>query len=690
MEKDEPAAPMNLGKADTSDSVYSCLLSHLLHSLPMMRLAGRTARFACLTLLLFATVERMAAQVALRMPTPVPGASPAPAGYHSPAELKKLPLEQLVDVEITSASRRAEPLSLAPSAIDVITADDIRRAGVTNLPDALRLGAEVQVAQIDGHTWGISTRGFNISTANKLQVLLDGRTLYSPLFSGVFWDVQQTFLPDLEQIEIIRGPGATLWGANAVNGVINIRSKSAAATQGLMIYGGGGDEETGFGGIRYGGAIGADTSYRVYALHQSRDGLALAGGGNAQDDYHITQGGFRIDSKIHPDDTVTLQGDVYGGNFGQLEGDDVEVDGENIIARWTRVLGKDSSLSLQFYFDRTHRLIPNVFEEHRDTFDLEWQHSLCVGQHDFVYGGNYRLSRDDIGNIGPLIAFLPARDTQHLLSGYVQDEWHIMPEVSITGGSKFEYNTFSGFEIQPAARFTWLPVEGQTVWGAISRAVRTPTRIDQDVVVPNPSTGLPAFFAGTSDFSSEVLVAYELGYRIKPVEGLSFDLALYYNDYDNLRSGETQPNGTILLENLGKARAYGGSLGAKWRVSDWWQLDGSVSLLQLAYETVAGSNDHTGGSGEANDPNASLIAHSAIDLPHNLQFDSYLRFVDQLPNPSTPSFLELDLRLGWMPFTNFEVALVGRNLLHDSHPEYSGTSTREVPRSVYGTFRWSF
>ncbi len=387
----------------------------------------------------------MAAQVALRVPTPAPTASPVAAGYRSPSELKKLPIEQLVDVEITSASRRAEPLSLASSAIDVITSDDIRRAGVTNLPDALRLGTEVQVAQVDGHTWGITTRGFNISTANKLQVLLDGRSLYSPLFSGVFWDKQMTFLPDLEQIEIIRGPGATLWGANAVNGVINIRSKSAAETQGLMIYGGGGDEETGFGGIRYGGAIGADTSYRVYVMHESRDALTLTGGGDAQDDYHLTQGGFRVDSKIHPDDTVTLQGDVYGGNFGQLKSGDVEVDGENIIVRWRRDLGKDSTLSLQAYFDRTHRLIPNTFEEYRDTYDLEMQHQLRCGEHDIVYGGDYRLSRDDIGNLGPTLAFLPAHDTQHLLSAYAQDEWHIVPEFSVTAGSKLEVQHFQRF-----------------------------------------------------------------------------------------------------------------------------------------------------------------------------------------------------------------------------------------------------
>jgi iron complex outermembrane receptor protein len=642
-------------------------------------------------LLLLGTAH-VPAQLALRVPTPSPRASPAPPGYRSPAELKKLPIEQLLDVEIISAARRPEPLSQAASAIDVVTADDIRRAGVTNLPDALRLAPEMEVAQIDGHTWAISTRGFNISTANKLQVLMDGRTLYSPLFSGVFWDVQNTFLPDLEQIEIIRGPGATLWGANAVNGVINIRTKSADETQGVMIYGGAGNEETGFGGIRYGGMIGPNTAYRVYVLHQSRDSLDLSGGGDAQDDYHITQGGFRIDSRIHPEDNVTIQGDIYSGYFGQLNSSDIEVDGGNVIGRWTRDLGNDSSLTLQAYFDRTHRLIPNVFEEERNTYDLELHHQFRSGEHDLVYGANFRVSDDDIGNLGPSLAFLPANDTQQLVSAYLQDEWHIVPDLfSITAGTKIEYNTFSGFEIQPTARFVWLPTKGQTIWGAISRAVRTPTRIDQDLVAPNPSTGQPVLFAGTSGFDSEELVAYELGYRLKAMEQLSFDLALFYNDYDNLRSQELQPDGVTLLENGQEGESYGGTLAAKWRVTDWWQLDGSLSVLQLAIRRRTGSNDESGGMGEANDPNLSFLAHSAIDLPCNVQFDSFLRFVDELPNPSTPSYLEMDLRLAWSPLKDLELAIVGRNLLHDSHAEFAGaTITREVPRSVYGTLRWSF
>jgi iron complex outermembrane receptor protein len=651
-----------------------------------------------LTILFVLATEMLVAQEAIHSAIePPPPAEPPPqeaTSYRSPSELKKLPIEQLVDIKILSASRRLENLSEASSAVDVITADDIRRAGVTNIPDALRLGPEVQVAQVDGHTWGISTRGFKTTTSNKMLVLMDGRSLYTPLFSGVFWDVQQTFMPDIEQIEIVRGPGATLWGANAVNGVINIRTKTADETQGLLVFGGGGNEETGFGGLRYGGMLNRDTAYRVYAMHQSRDALHLEGDGSAEDDTQITQGGFRIDSKLHSEDILTLQGDVYNGTFGQLNAGDVDADGENLIGRWTRNLGNDSTLSLQAYFDRTHRVIPTVFEEQRETYDIELQHQFRYRNHDIVYGANYRASHDDIGNLGPTLAFIPDEETVHLVSAYVQDEWHIVPNVfSITAGSKFEYNSFSGFEVQPAGRFSWHPAENQTVWGAVSRAVRTPTQIDQDLTAPNPNAGQPPLLVANHDFDSEELIAYELGYRIKPVSRVSFDIAGYYNDYDSIRSVEPTGAGAfpITLANKLEAQSYGGSLSARWRVTDWWALDGSVSAFESDFERKADSRDTSNGSAEGNDPNWSFITHSALDLPGNVQVDSYLRYVGDLPQPATAAYFELDLRVGWSPIRNVEIAVVGRNLLDNAHPEFRGqTLTREVERSIYGTFRWSF
>ena len=616
--------------------------------------------------------------------------------YRSPTELKKLSLDELVDVEIVSATRRPEPLSQAANAIDVITADEIMRAGVTNIPDALRLGTEMQVAQINGHTWAISARGFNNSAANKLQVLMDGRNLYTPLFSGVFWDVQQTFLPDLQQIEIIRGPGATLWGANAVNGVINIRTKSAKDTQGVLIYGGAGNEETDFVGVRYGGHIGKNTFYRVYVTQTNRDSLSIEGNGDAQDEYDMTQGGFRLDSMPNESDIITLQGDLYRAEFDQLNDSDARANGGNILGRWTRSFHADSNLMVQTYFDYTRRVIPDVFEERRYSYDLEFQHGLLVcGQHDIVYGANYRLSADDIGNLGSSLAFIPDSRTVHLISGYVQDEFHVVPnEFSFTAGSKFEYNSFSGFEFQPTGRFTWNVATGQTLWGAISRAVRTPTRIDQDLVSPNPSSGRPPLLLGNPDFGSETLIAHELGYRIRPSNSLSFDLAGFYNDYEDLRSVEAlTPAGPFVFKNRLEGTSYGGALTAKWRATDWWELAGNVSVLQEDIHPRSDSNDIRNGAAEGNDPNCMFVVRSTIDLPHNIQLDSVLRYVGDLPNPPTPSYLTLDARLAWSPFPSIEVAIVGRNLLDDKHPEFRANPpglTREVERSIFGTLKWQF
>ena len=634
--------------------------------------------------------SQLFAQDAVRASRASSSASEAP--YRSPSELKQLPLEQLLNVEITSASRRPEPISQAASAIDVVSGETIRRAGVNSIPDALRLAAGVEVAQIDGHSWAISSRGFDISAANKLQVLLDGRSLYTPLFSGVFWDVQRTFLPDLEQIEVIRGPGATLWGANAVNGVINIRSKSAKDTQGWLLDGGAGDEE-GYLGVRYGGRIAKDTYYRAYVMHQSHDSLSLMGGGDADDETRFTQGGFRIDSQLSPEDTLTIQGDGYAGTFGQFQMPDIDVDGGNAIVRWARELAPDSTISLQAYYDRTHRLIPNVFEEHRNTFDLELEGRFLAGQHDIVYGAEYRLSHDEIGNLGPLLAFIPDHDTEHLLSTYVQDEWHILPgKFSLIVGSKLEYNTFSDFEIQPTGRFVWNPRTNQTVWGAISRAVRTPTRIDQDLVAPNPATGQQPFLQANRGFDSEDLIAYELGYRVRPSSTLSLDLSTFYNDYDNLRSQEVGgPNGfPIVLGNKLEGETYGATLTTKWRVTDWWTLDGSVTGLQVDLHRSPGGADRSNGIAEANDPDVMFTLHSAFDLPGRVQFDAVLRYVDDLPHPETPSYLTCDLRLAWSPRKNLEVAIVGRDLFDEAHPEFAGAVTREVRRSVFATLKWSY
>jgi iron complex outermembrane recepter protein len=616
--------------------------------------------------------------------------------FSSPEYLKRLPLEQLAQVEVVSATRGPALLSDVPYAIDVISNDRIRRSGVTSLPDALRLATGLQVAQVNGREWAISARGFNAVTASKLQVLMDGRSLYTPLFSGVFWDVQHAFLPDLEVIEVIRGPNATLWGANAVNGVINIRSKSARDTQGWLLHGGGGLEERGFGGIRYGGQTG-NTFYRAYVSGLSRDSLRLQEGGDGGDEYAFLQGGFRVDSYLADDQTLTLQGDLYEGSFGSAASGGVadgKARGGNVLARWSRDFGDGANLMLQTYYDRTYRLLPGSFEETRDTLDVELQHRFRATDHlSLVWGLNYRSSRDQIGNIGDGLAFLPEEETLQLGAAYFQGTYEVVPDrFSVMLGARLEYNSYSGFEVQPAMRFLWKLTKEQTLWGAVSRAVRTPTRIDRDLVVPNPASGQPTFLMGSEDFDSEELIAYELGYRAQITPRASLDLVLYYHQYDQIRSVEPQGVGqpALILNGL-EAETYGGSVNLNWQITPWWRLRAGYMLFDTRVRLEDGSNDVNRGRGEGNDPNHVLVAHSSFDLTRNVEFDAILRYMDRLPDPATDAYLTLDLRLGWHINDNLEIAIIGRNLLDDGHPEFERTSrTWEVERSVFGTITWRF
>jgi len=359
-------------------------------------------------------------------------------------------------------------------------------------------------------------------------------------------------------------------------------------------------------------------------------------------------------------------------------------------------MGADASISVQSYYDRTHRFIPNSFEEDRDTIDLEVEGRFVTGAHDIVYGANYRFSSDDIENLGPSFAFLPASDTLHLVGGYVQDEWNIIPrKFSVVAGTKLEHNSFSGVEVQPSVRFVWTPADNQTFWGAVSRGVRTPTRIDRDIVLPNPTTGAGSVLRGSRDFDSERLIAYELGYRISVAQAVSFDLATFYHDYDNLRSQEPATGGVAgrMLANGLEGHTYGGNLRARWQVTDWWQLDGNVTSLNVKLRRSRGSQDPTVGRGEANDPDFFFTLHSGMDLPKNFEFDAVLRYVDDLPHPATPSYLTLDLRLGWSPTKNLSLGIIGRNLLDSRHPEFRNNNpqlTREVERSVLATMRWTY
>lgn len=605
----------------------------------------------------------------------------------TPSELKKLSLEELMEIEVTSVSKRAEKLSEAASAIQVVTGEDIRRSGATSIPEALRLASNLQVAQVDSRQWAISARGFNSTTANKLLVLIDGRTVYTPLYAGVFWDVQDTLLEDIDQIEVISGPGATLWGANAVNGVINVTTKRARDTQGLLVHGGGGTELRYFGGLRYGGTLTSNAHYRVYGKYFDRDSAVLSDGRETTNDWSMGQGGFRVDWEPSEANLFTLQGDFYGGWGEQPSPSDISMAGGNVIGRWSHTISESSDLGVQFYYDRTHRNIPGTFAEDLDEYDVDFQHRFLVGErHDVVWGLGYRLIEDDVENSAAL-AFLPAEVSRQWFSAFAQDEIALVKDrLHLTVGTKLEHNDYTGFEFQPSGRLAWNVTKGHMLWAAISRAVRTPSRIDTELYAPGSP---PFFFAGGTNFVSEELLAYEVGYRVQPHPRVSVSLAAFYNDYDDIRSVEQGP--PQVIANRQEGETYGAELTIDYRVTDWWRMRAGYTELQVEIRPKAGSTDLTRGASESHDPNRQFMIRSSVDLPGNIEFDAGFRFVTQIFNQSVPEYGELDVRLAWRPIPALELSVVGQNLLHKHHPEFgSPTARREIERSVYGKVAWRF
>ncbi|PWU13954.1 MAG: TonB-dependent receptor [Verrucomicrobia bacterium] len=614
-------------------------------------------------------------------------------------QLKGLQLEELVSLQVSALSRRPERLLDSPSAAQVATGEDIRRSAATSLPEALRLFPNLQVDQVDSQQWAISARGFNSTAADKLQVMIDGRSVYTPLFSGVFWDVQNVMLEDLDRIEVISGPGASLWGANSMNGVINVVSKSAQDTQGLLVSGGGGSFVNGAGAVRYGDKLGQDLYFRVYGFGFDRDNTLLPNGRDATNDWYMVQGGFRMDwlpgqtENSGQGDHITVQGDFYGGSLQQPIFSDSTVQGQNILSRWTHPITEESVTTLQLYWDRTWRDVPGSYTEELNTFDLDFQHRFRLAQrHEVIWGLGYRLMADDVGNT-PVLAFLPAHRNLQLFSGFVQDEIALIPEtLSLTIGTKLEHNDYSGFEAQPTGRITWKPDTNQTVWAAISRAVRSPSRIDTDFFVPGQP---PYLLVGAGRrFESETLIAYELGYRRQVTERLSGSLSLFFNDYDHIRSVEPVAGATnqfIILNQL-RAQSYGAELSLTWQMLDWWRMRGGYTYFHKDVYTDE-SRDVNHGTGEGNDPHHWFVVQSMMDLPANFEFDSVLRYQDNLNQlgPTVPAYLALDLRLGWHATRNLELSIAGQNILDPQHPEFGAPATRqEIPRSVFGKVTWRF
>ena len=636
--------------------------------------------------------------------------------------LKQLTLAELGNVEVTTTSKEPEEVWKTPAAVFVITQEDIRRSGATSIPEVLRLAPGVEVARVDSDHWSVGIRGFGAVLGSKVLVLIDGRSVYTPLFAGVYWQVQATPLEDIERIEVIRGPGGTIWGANAVNGIINIITKSAKDTHGSMVSLGGGNVDQGTGGFRYGGGNSAGFNYRVYGMGFTR-GAEFHPVGTNFDEWRMGQAGFRTDWDGGTRDTFTFQGDIYSEGAGEATTyalysppsqvnayGTADLTGGNLLGRWKRVLNEGSDFQLQAYFDRTNHFEPE-FGETRDTFDIDFLHHLTLpGQQNFLWGVGARVSPSNLVQTVPTIDFLPHHLTDHIYSGFVQDEIPFFNRrLSLTLGSKFQHNNYTGFEVQPSARLLWNRTPRQSFWGSVSRAVRTPSRVDEDIQLTDFATvtPLPIYLraSGNRQFRSEELIAYETGYRTLVTSHFYLDLALFYNDYNDLYSFQVgapflEPSPLpvhaiipLLTSNGIRGTTKGFEVSPDWKPSSWWELRTSYSYLEMQLENKPGSNDPTSIPGyEGSSPRHQVVIQSFVNLPKKLEFDQTYRYVSALPAQTVASYQTMDARFGWHITRELELSVGGQNLLQPHFAQYGGDpgGPVEVKRSAYAKLVWRF
>lgn len=644
--------------------------------------------------------------------------SQPPEGASEP--LKQLSLEQLGQVEVTTASKEPEEVWKTPAAVYVITQEDIRRSGATSIPEALQLAPGVEVARVDSDHWSVAIRGFGAVLGSKLLVLIDGRSVYTPLFAGVYWQVQATPLEDIERIEVIRGPGGTIWGANAVDGVINIITKRSNDTHGSMVSMGGGSVDQGTASVRYGGGNGRGFNYRVYGMGFTV-GPQFHSDGRNFDDWRMGQAGFRTDWDRGPRDTFTFQGDIYREIAGettqfalysppsQLTVDgNAELTGGNLLGRWKRVLSERSDFQVQAYFDRTNHFEPE-FGETRDTFDVDFLHHLTLPwQQKFLWGLGARVSPSNVVQTVATTDFLPHHMTDQIYSGFVQDEIPLFSKrLLLTLGSKLEHNNYTGFEVQPSVRLLWNRTSRQSFWASVTRAVRTPSRLDEDITINffATDTPLPIYLraSGNRQFQSEKLIAYEAGYRTLLSSHFYVDLALFYNDYDDLYSFQVgapflelsppPPHAIIpvLTSNGIRGAAMGFEVAPDWKPVSWWELKTSYSYLNMHLENKPGSNDPSTIPGdEGSTPRHQVVIQSRVNLPKKLEFDQTYRYVSSLPAQLVRSYQTADVRVGWHLTRQMELSVGGRNLLQPHYAQFGGEpgGPVEIKRSVYAKLIW--
>ncbi len=605
----------------------------------------------------------------------------------TPVPLADLSLEELANVEITSVSRRAERWADAAASVYVITADALRRAGVTSLPQALRLAPNLQVAQVDAAQYAISARGFNNAIGNKLLVLVDGRTVYTPFFSGVFWDQQDLLVEDIDRIEVISGPGAVLWGANAVNGVINVITKAAGQTQGTLLQAAAGAQEQVL-GARRGGTLGPG-HYRLYAKRDVLQNTRGADGTPRADGRERTQVGLRGDWALG-DDAFVLEAGAYQGesdptSFGTLPLGPIETEGAHLLSRWTRGWADGASLRLQAYIDHTRRDEPLLYRPAEDIVDLELQHALPWRSHRLVWGGGYRQARDRL-RPGLFFGFVPESQTQSWRNVFVQDQVPLATSLELTLGAKLERNDFTGTEPLPSARLAWKPRDDQLLWAAWSRAVRAPARLDRDIRLPPPPRTV-YLIAGGPDFVSEVATVTEVGWRGQATREFSASVTVFHHRWEHLRSGQTPPNAQV--QNMIEGRTFGAEGWFDWQPARAWRLGGGFTLLRERLHVEPGSTDPVGPSALGNDPAVQWSLRAVHEPLPGHELSAAVRRVGALPNPAVPGYTAFDLRYGWPVRPGCTLSIAGWNLFDPGHPEFAGTfGSSEVPRSVQVQLRW--
>ncbi len=630
----------------------------------------------CGTVALAATAASAAAQESTEV---------AVAASAAVQDLSDFSIEELAQINVQSATKQDQPLSSAATALYVITGEEIAASAALSIPEALRLAPNLQVQQVDARQYAITARGFNsVETSNKLLVLIDGRTVYSPLASTVFWELHNRPIEDIAQIEVISGPGGTLYGPNAVNGVVSINSRTAHDTIGGMVRAAAGENEQSA-VARFGTPVGPDGAIRVYGTWFHRDGLPRGVGPEANDRFEGVQGGFRADF-AGESDHVTVQGDVFETDTGGVRGDGDR--GHNLLGRWSHDFSRTSSLRVQGYYDYFRRDFL-LAHDSLQTFDLEAQYNGRAGAHDLVAGAGIRTTRDEFINNLNAFQLVPASRRLWVFNAFVQDRIALSPELAIIIGLKAEQSSFSGLELLPNVRLAWQPNPHTLFWGAVSRAVRTPSRIDRQLQAP------PLFIAA-SDFETEKLIAFEAGYRGQPTDRTSLSVSVFFNRYDDIRSTEgTNPAiFPIRLGNGWRGHSYGVEAWSSLQVADWWRLTLGLATLWKDFELKPGHLDLASGDSLGHDPEYQLLGRSQMTLAPGLTLNAGLRWVGDLESRSGPGigdYVEADARLGYRLDEQVELFIAGRNLLRRRHAESDDTDRAQLAhRSVIAGTRVVF